>query len=215
MFTVDLKLHPLLLRIYVSGFSHSIAGHRDFCRDTETAGYLMIFFLHWLMYQYDKITKQKKPETAPLYALISQYKLGTFSFFLSGVFVDKSSHSDRHRPSRSSTSTSSGTKKDGEAGKEGDKKPDDKDKKPSSERSKVCFSGVLFVTSRWGMLTLELSCHLFELPYDAHMLLKLLDSSGEPALHYSVNSSDWLKPGDNEKKTKLAYMPYCVVRNYL
>ena len=107
------------------------------------------------MYQYDKITKQKKPETAPLYALISQYKLGTFSFFLSGVFVDKSSHSDRHRPSRSSTSTSSGTKKDGEAGKEGDRKPDDKDKKPSSERSKVCFSGVLFVTSQWGMLQLE------------------------------------------------------------
>ena len=63
------------------------------------------------------------------------------------------------------------------------------------------FICVLFVTSRWGMLTIELSCHLFELPYDAHMLLKLLNSSGEPALHHSVKLSDWLKPGNNEKKT--------------
>jgi len=46
-----------------------------------------------------------------------------------------SSHSERHRPSRSSTSTST-TKKEGEAGKDGDKKTDDKDKKPS-EKSKA------------------------------------------------------------------------------
>ena len=72
------KMHLLLLRHYDSGFSNRIAGHGDFCRYTETAGYLMMFFLHWLMYQYDKITKLKKPEAAPLYALISPYRLGMF-----------------------------------------------------------------------------------------------------------------------------------------
>ena len=139
-------------------------GNHITCMLTCCCGRQQCYKSHPLVYQYDKITKLKKPEATSLYALISPYKLGMFSFqfFLSGVFVDKSSHSDRHRPSRSSTSTSSGTKKEGEAGKEGDKKPDDKDKKPSSERSKVCFSGVLFVTSRWRMLTLELSSYLSE-----------------------------------------------------